>query len=424
MSIHGPSNPVAVRTGHPAQTARPLSVSGCSSSVATHGAGDRSGNMFRQTRIAAASFWLCLVFLVLTSPLRALAQDASSIPEAQRQVSSAVGPMMDSEAEYAAGSYIPGVGAVFTLSLLRGPNSVTDRPPHAAVRDWMIYLLQTFGSRLTAVPPGETIAITVSYYDYSDNGYHLLTMSSLASTVTDPGSYSVWLDGVPYGEATAAKPATSEAPPAETPAQVETPSTSAEPTDVPGSTAVPAALEAGPVDASVDFANDASLGQWKAVSGSWGVEDGTYRQTETGQFDLVSYYATPISGDYRISADVQWVSGNMGAGLVFNAPESGTKKGAHMISFAGNGTYVQWGFFDGEGVFQYQGGTPIPATVADGAWHTLAVNVIGSTYSVSLDGVELGTNVPANGSAGGYAGLLVSTSDVRFDNVRIEPVTP
>lgn len=57
---------------------------------------------------------------------------------------------------------------------------------------------------------------------------------------------------------------------------------------------------------------------------------------------------------------------------------------------------------------------------ADGQWHTLAVDVSGSTYSVTLDGALLVADVPLEGSADGHVGLLASTSHVVFDDFALE----
>ncbi|MEI7772068.1 MAG: polysaccharide pyruvyl transferase family protein, partial [Chloroflexales bacterium] len=79
---------------------------------------------------------------------------------AQDQVINIMPALRDSEAEQAAGAYIPGVGAVFSLDLLRGPNAWPDKPAYDGVRDWAVYLMGAFAPKLDAVPPAETIAIS------------------------------------------------------------------------------------------------------------------------------------------------------------------------------------------------------------------------------------------------------------------------
>ncbi len=121
--------------------------------------------------------------------------------EAHRQVRRAVPSLIDSEAERATGVYVPGVGATFALDLLRGPNTAQGQASYVGVRDWTVYLLQTFGPQLSAVPPEETIAMAVDYYDFPTRSYHQLVVVTRAKSAGDPASYSVWLDGKPFAEA-------------------------------------------------------------------------------------------------------------------------------------------------------------------------------------------------------------------------------
>jgi O-antigen/teichoic acid export membrane protein len=139
--------------------------------------------------------------LVFGGTERATAQPTGPGAEAQRQVKLAIPSLLDSEAERASGAYVPGMGATFALELLRGPNTVPGQPGHVGTRDWAIYLLQTFGPPLTAVPPQEQIALSVEYYSFRTRSYHQLVVVSKAATVRDPATYTVWLDGKPYAEA-------------------------------------------------------------------------------------------------------------------------------------------------------------------------------------------------------------------------------
>ena len=349
--------------------------------------------------------------------------DAATNMAAQTQVEQILTPLRDSEAERASGAYVPGVGAVFSLDLVRGPNTASDKPAATGVRDWVIYLMQTFGSKLDAVPGNETIAMNVEYYDYSTDSYHQFTAAARAATISDPATYSFWVDGsLAAGSPALISGAT--ATPLSSPSPTVSSSTA---TIVPTPTeATPLAtpFPAGPVHLTATFADASDVSDWIPVAGAWGANGGAYEQTELGRFDLVSYYDRPVAGDFTLSADVHFIAGVMGAGLVFDAPRSSTKNGANMMSFAGNGNYVQWGAYDSFGVFQYVGGVSLLRSVADAAWHHIDVRVSGSTFSVSLDGIELGSAIPITDRTDGYAGLLASTSHVQFDNVVIESVAP
>ncbi|MEI8165120.1 MAG: polysaccharide pyruvyl transferase family protein [Chloroflexales bacterium] len=115
---------------------------------------------------------------------------------AQAQVINIMPALRDSEAEQAAGAYIPGVGAVFSLDLLRGPNAWPNKPAYDGVRDWAVYLLGAFAPKLDAVPPNETIAISVRYYNFTSRDYHQLVISCRAANAADGATYAIWHDGM------------------------------------------------------------------------------------------------------------------------------------------------------------------------------------------------------------------------------------
>jgi hypothetical protein len=338
------------------------------------------GRRWRQMLLAGAA----LMALLLTWTVAGAQAPAGDPATAQRQLVQLLPAFRDSEAEQAAGAYIPGVGAMIALDLLRGPNTFKDKPADAGVRDWAIYLMGAFGPKLSAVPPEETIAISVSYYDFTSRNYRQLVITSAAASVADGATYRIWLDGHRFGGA--ADPA----PP----------------------------LVAGSAGLTLDFA-DPQAGAWSNLGGQWAFADQAYTQTELGRYDLISLLGQPVEGGYSVQVDLRRLDGDMGGGLVFNAPDPASKNGAHMVSYSQKGDYLQWGRYDEAGVFQFTGGSAVPSG-ADGKWHTLAVSVSGATYSVSLDGTALVSDVPLVGPAGGRVGLLVSTSQVAFDNLKLE----
>jgi hypothetical protein len=135
------------------------------------------------------------------------AQAPAGVPNAaQDQLIQILPSLRDSEAEQVAGAYIPGVGAVITLDLLRGPNTFKDKPADAGVRDWAVYLMGAFGPKLSAVLPEETIAISVNYYDFATRTYHQLVITSTSANVKDSGTYRIWLDGQRFGGAAEVAP--------------------------------------------------------------------------------------------------------------------------------------------------------------------------------------------------------------------------
>ena len=348
--------------------------------------------------------WRSLLLGSLTLVLLLLMWQAASAQSvvlgphpAQDQIRQILPSLRDSEAERATGAYIPGVGAVIALDLIRGPNSLPDKASYAGVHDWAYYLLGAFGPKLSAVPPDETIAISIEYFEYSDRVYHQFVISSRAGDIADSAKYHAWLEGLPYEQAVA-QIAGRPAP------------------------AAPAALAPAAPAASASYSFDdaqAGAAEWAPIAGSWQIAEGGYTQSELGRYDLISLLQRPIGGTYRLQADVKFLEGDMGGGLVFNAPNGDSKNGALMISYSERGSYLQWGGFDDKGVFAFKGGSPVP-NGADGKWHTLAVRVSAGSYSVGLDGTQLVADVPLTGQPGGHVGLFASTSHVIFDNIVLE----
>lgn len=323
---------------------------------------------------------------------------------AQDQVRLILPSLRDSEAERAAGAYVPGIGATLVLDLIRGPNTLADKPSYRGVHDWAYYLMGAFGPRLDAVPDDEQIAISTDYYDFENRVYHQLVVRCRAGDVGDAAKYQAWLDGLPFDAAVAriegVSAATAQQPAAST-----------------------VAFAAGETTALSFDDPTQSQADWTALGGAWSFADGGYAQADLARYDLATLLNRTLRGDYRVSADVQYLAGDMGGGIIFNAPSGSAKNGAHMVSYSEKGTYLQWGRFDEAGVFQFTGGSPVPSG-ADGRAHRLAVAVTGSSFSVTLDGAELVRDVPLTGTAGGRIGLLASTSHVRFDNLTLETGAP
>jgi len=136
-----------------------------------------------------------LLFLVT----RQIAQaDAPTISHpAHNQVRAILPELRDTQAEHASGAYVPGVGAILTLELVRGPNSIKDLSPSTGTQDWAIQLMRTFGPRLNEVPPYETIALSIDFYDYAVVVYHQLVITCRAAEINHPSQYLIWLDGKP-----------------------------------------------------------------------------------------------------------------------------------------------------------------------------------------------------------------------------------
>jgi polysaccharide pyruvyl transferase CsaB len=351
------------------------------------------GSRIRQRLSSLLLGSVVLVLLLLMWQVAAAAPSQAGVSP-QEQVKQIIPALRDSEADQAGGAYIPGVGVVFTLDLLRGPNTFKDKAPAPGVHDWAVYLMGAFGPRLDAVPPDEIIAISINYYDFDERNYHQQVIRCRAADIKDSSKYQVWLDGIPYEQAIGA---------VGQPVQVAAPL---------------APLSAAAL--TIDFEDgEAGADAWAVASGQWTFVDQGYAQVELGRYDLVSMLKQPVQAPYTLQVDLTYVEGDMGGGIIFNAPDPASKNSAHMVSFSEKGAYLQWGSYDADGVFQFKGGAPVPSS-ADQAPHTLRVDVLDTTYSVSLDGTTLVTDVPLGAPGGGHVGLLASTSHVVFDAVKLE----
>ena len=146
-------------------------------------------------RLIGISVMGLLILLLWWQAVNARQTDNPANHPVQIQLRQIQNGLIDSEAESVLGAYIPGVGAVINMTLVRGPNAIPDKSPVIGVQDWLIYLMQTFGNQLTAVSDPEIIVFSVDYYDYTINGWQQMVMQTAASTISNPAFYQIWLNG-------------------------------------------------------------------------------------------------------------------------------------------------------------------------------------------------------------------------------------
>ena len=377
--------------------------------------------------------WLVPAIAIIVLLWQAARAESPSVSHpAQQQILNILPSLRDSEAEAVTGAYYPGVGAFLVFDLLRGPNSVPNKPSYEGTRDWGIYLMQTFGPKLDKVPPNETIGLSINFYDYAQVVYHQLVLTARASDINDAAKYALYLDGKPYNQAAAQLQ--SQAQPAQTtnvqPTTAPTPLPMRTPTNLPGTTSAPPAapttqpVNIGNFNATFDFTKAGTNPvDWKPVNGQWAFTPQGYTQSELGKFDLATYYLKPVGDNYRLTVTMRYLGGDMGGGIIFNAPAPGSKNNAQMVSYTGKGTYLQWGNFDDKGVHQFKGGSVVP-NGSDGQPHTLVLTMQNGTAQVSLDGTVLGDKLPLAGTNPGYVGLMASTSQVMFERFQLEQLNP
>ena len=178
-----------------------------------------------------------------------------------------------------------------------------------------------------------------------------------------------------------------------------------------------AEVEAAPLIPLAQFDDNFDDNQadgWSVVNGDWQVVDGTYQQVDVAAQDAVSL--SPFRSDrYRFAANLRAEAGEMFGGLIFNAAQPDSRNGSHFVRYVNNGAIIEWGYFAEDGTFVAEGGSEVP-NGADGAWHTLAVEVQDGTASFFLDDVRLTEGYPLTFTAG-HLGLYTHNGHVAFDEV-------
>jgi len=153
---------------------------------------------------------------------------------------------------------------------------------------------------------------------------------------------------------------------------------------------------------------------WTPFAGDWIFRDGALVQQQLDGYDLGIAYRDTFES-YRFSVKFQLEQG-VGAGLLFNLPDSTSKNRGHMVRYADDGTGVFWGHFDDQGVFTGEGFVP---TASPGtATHILEVLSDVSTYSILLDGAILAEGIALQNPRG-HIGLTTSQSVAAFQKVDV-----
>lgn len=188
--------------------------------------------------------------------------------------------------------------------------------------------------------------------------------------------------------------------------------------DTPGATAVSPAsqLVSGTRTALQDDFAGGNINGWRVLNGTWQFVEQSYQQLSTAGSDLGSI-STFQGETYTATVRLRRLDGAMGGGLYFNMAQRNDKMRSQMINYTRNGAAIQWGHFDEGGNFVFEDAVDVPSG-GDGAWHTLTVAVQQKQATFFLDQKLLARDVALT-YAGGYVGLLVTTSKVAFDDFTI-----
>ena len=172
-----------------------------------------------------------------------------------------------------------------------------------------------------------------------------------------------------------------------------------------------------PVNLLFDFEDPTQELGWLPFDGDWVIEEGVYKQVELENFDRVTSFNQLMVGEYRLETQLRYVDGDMAAGFIFNMQNRDNKEASQVVAFTASGTFLQWGDFDEDGVFNYRGGVRV-GDKQDGEWHDLRIDVRADSFDLYVDGDQIAANVPVV-FQWGYTGLFVSTSEIEFDDLSL-----
>ncbi|MCB0129470.1 MAG: hypothetical protein KDD78_01415 [Caldilineaceae bacterium] len=161
------------------------------------------------------------------------------------------------------------------------------------------------------------------------------------------------------------------------------------------------------------FGVETDQSQWRVLAGDWRLGNEGLVQLNTTSFDNVIVHADQYT-NYTMRAALQHLDG-IGGGVLFNMPPGSTAKSGHMVRYMEEGI-VAWGYFDDQGVFQGQGSANVPTSGED--VHTFEVAIGPASYTILLDGILLGENVPLIIDQG-RIGLTASRSVVAFKELAV-----
>jgi hypothetical protein len=162
---------------------------------------------------------------------------------------------------------------------------------------------------------------------------------------------------------------------------------------------------------------------YRQFGGNWQVNDGALLQTIQDDTDLFAVLPLRLetSHSYRFEADMQFVSGAKGGGLLFNMQNADKRQQSHLVRFGVDPdgvSYLVYGYFDENLNFVSQGSvTPFDAiNNADRA--SLALAIHGVQYEIRVNDVPVQAAIPLQ-YFGGNVALTTWFSQVAFDNVEV-----
>ncbi|GAB4530057.1 MAG: hypothetical protein OHK0046_50400 [Anaerolineae bacterium] len=162
---------------------------------------------------------------------------------------------------------------------------------------------------------------------------------------------------------------------------------------------------------------------YEEFGGDWDIRDASLVQLSTSGYDLTAFIPLEIAPEqpYAFEATLRYLGGSMGGGLLFNAQQTTARQQSHMARFnvdAGQ-MWLIYGYFGDDSDFIGQGSTLLPLAPNSPDVHRLRVQTTGEVYALYLDNTLLVENVPLY-YRGGTVGFISATSQVAFDEIRVD----
>ena len=157
---------------------------------------------------------------------------------------------------------------------------------------------------------------------------------------------------------------------------------------------------------------------WSSIAGSWELSDVRYVQSDGAAANAASLYHRRMDDDYRVEVEMQRIAGESG-GLLVNALNPSSLAFAHVVRYRAADGVVEWGWFTGDGryisISSVSQGIP-----ADDNFHTLAVDVIGSQFTIFFDGAEIGSSPLAAPVTSAYVGVYTTMASYAFRTMTVK----
>lgn len=174
-----------------------------------------------------------------------------------------------------------------------------------------------------------------------------------------------------------------------------------------------------PAPAEVIAPTDDGETRFTGMSGDWIRENGLITQRALDRLDYLT--ASGIQGTrYLVSVEITLPTAQdvpeAGGGLVFHMPQRDSFAGSQMVRFHQNGLELLWGWYDESGIFQYEGGQPLP--VSDSQTRLLTLVVRADRYDIRVDDAPVVSDLPLRNSSG-YIGLMSYRGGVSFADFRL-----